>query len=93
MIVPTDSFGMVVYEVVHQRKPFDDIADITAAVTNMDSIPHVRPPIQAELPEFLKQMMTNCWLTTPGARWNIDQVQLQLQQADVGGLEKALMLQ
>ena len=87
-----DSFGMVVYEIVHQCRPFDDVADIVAAVTNLDSIPPLRPPVQAELPEFLKQIMINCWCTTPGARWTIDQVQAQLQQADVGGLEKAIML-
>ena len=92
LISPPDSFGMVAYEVVHQRKPFDDVLDVAAAVKNLDAIPPFRPLIQTELPQLVKATMTNCWRPSPGARWTIQQVQAQLQQGDMGGLGKATML-
>ncbi|XP_023703195.1 mitogen-activated protein kinase kinase kinase 7 isoform X2 [Cryptotermes secundus] len=67
------SWGIILWEVLSRRKPFDDIGG--SAFRIMWAV-HTgeRPPLISGCPKPIEQLMTSCWDKNPASRPSMDEV-------------------
>ncbi|KAK9090315.1 hypothetical protein Sjap_023492 [Stephania japonica] len=65
------SFAIVLWEVVHNRLPFEGMSNLQAAYAA--AFKNVRPSAE-DLPEDLALILTSCWKEDPNARPNFTQI-------------------
>lgn len=71
------SFAIVLWELLHNRMPFEGMSNLQAAYAA--AFKNVRPSAE-ELPEELSLLLTSCWNEDPNARPNFSQIIQMLLQ-------------
>ncbi|KAF5479686.1 hypothetical protein F2P56_000486 [Juglans regia] len=69
--VDTYSFAIVLWELIHNRLPFEGMSNLQAAYAA--AFKNVRPSAE-NLPEDLALIVTSCWKEDPNARPNFSQI-------------------
>ncbi|XP_044503585.1 serine/threonine-protein kinase STY13 [Mangifera indica] len=69
--VDTYSFGIVLWELIHNKLPFEGMSNLQAAYAA--AFKNVRPSAE-DLPEDLALIVTSCWKEDPNARPNFSQI-------------------
>ncbi|PIA26388.1 hypothetical protein AQUCO_09400029v1 [Aquilegia coerulea] len=70
------SFAIVLWELIHNRLPFEGMSNLQAAYAA--AFKNVRPSAE-DLPEDLALILTSCWKEDPNARPNFSQIIQMLQ--------------
>ncbi|KAF6137120.1 hypothetical protein GIB67_030884 [Kingdonia uniflora] len=65
------SYAIVLWELLHNKKPFGNMSNIQAAYAA--AFNNVRPSVE-NLPEDLALILTSCWTEDPNARPDFDQI-------------------
>ncbi|XP_031260195.1 serine/threonine-protein kinase STY13 [Pistacia vera] len=65
------SFGIVLWELIHNKLPFEGMSNLQAAYAA--AFKNVRPSAE-DLPEDLALIVTSCWKEDPNARPNFTQI-------------------
>lgn len=79
------SFGLILWELVAGKIPYEDMTPIQAAFAVVDK--NIRPVIPSECPPVMQALMEQCWSTQPEERpefWQVVKVLEQLESC-VGG--------
>ncbi|XP_042442289.1 serine/threonine-protein kinase STY13-like [Zingiber officinale] len=71
------SFGLVLWEMLHNQLPFQGMSNLQAAFAA--AFKNARPSTD-DLPEELALILTSCWMEDPNARPNFTQIVQMLQQ-------------
>ncbi|XP_059657984.1 serine/threonine-protein kinase STY13-like isoform X1 [Cornus florida] len=69
--VDTYSFAIVLWELLHNKLPFEGMSNLQAAYAA--AFKNVRPSLE-DLPEELAMILSSCWEEDPNARPNFSQV-------------------
>ncbi|KAK8955396.1 Serine/threonine-protein kinase HT1 [Platanthera guangdongensis] len=72
------SFGLVLWEMVTGRVPYEDMTQIQAAFAVVDK--NSRPTIPPDCPATLRSLMEKCWASVPGKRPDFWQIVKVLEQ-------------
>jgi hypothetical protein len=73
-------FGVVVWEIVTQQEPYQDIDDIHFSSGQQFAATSLQIPDQC--PTFLKEIMEKCWQTDPSERPTFEDIRLKLKSAE-----------
>jgi hypothetical protein len=73
------SFGIVLWELLTRREPFDDVHPVRAALQVMDGI---RPELPADLNPELRSLIQDCWHQEPDQRPTFHEIRLRLESVD-----------
>lgn len=84
------SFGLLLWEMVSGRMPFEEMTPIQAAFAVVDK--NLRPHVPPDCPAALRALIEQCWALRPDKRpefWQIVKVleQFQLALAETGSLD------
>ncbi|KAG7019614.1 Serine/threonine-protein kinase HT1 [Cucurbita argyrosperma subsp. argyrosperma] len=74
------SFGLILWELVAGKIPYEDMTPIQAAFAVVDK--NIRPAIPSECPPVMQALMEQCWSTQPEERpefWQVVKVLEQLE--------------
>ncbi|XP_074567239.1 serine/threonine-protein kinase STY13-like [Curcuma longa] len=71
------SFGLVLWEMLHNKLPFEGMSSLQAAFAA--TFKNARPSTD-DLPEELAFILTSCWMEDPSARPNFTQIVQMLKQ-------------
>eukprot|EP00049_Salpingoeca_infusionum_P008184 m.132642 g.132642 ORF g.132642 m.132642 type:complete len:578 (+) comp13940_c0_seq1:2404-4137(+) len=77
------AFGFIVYEAFSRKDPFDgedDVEKVVEAVVSKNK----RPPVPAECPPDIAQLMTECWEQTPTQRPTFNELQRRMANIESG---------
>lgn len=72
------SFGIILWEMFTGEIPYHDMSTIQAAFAVVDK--EVRPPVPANCPRPLKELMEECWATNPDKRPSFYEIVKRLDQ-------------
>jgi hypothetical protein len=72
------SFGVVCWETVTHKCPYEGLSQIQAALGVLNH--HLRPTVPADCPPFLRTLMTLCWGPEPEKRPTFAQILEMLEQ-------------
>ncbi|KAJ4750168.1 Protein kinase superfamily protein [Rhynchospora pubera] len=84
------SFGLLLWEMVSGRMPFEDMTPIQAAFAVVDK--NLRPAVPTDCPVALRALIEQCWALRPDKRpefWQIVKIleQFQLSLSETGSLD------
>jgi hypothetical protein len=61
------SFGIVVWEILNEKEPFDDIDDVSEIISGVTQH-NKRPPLNSKTHPSLNKLITDCWDQDPNLR-------------------------
>ena len=77
------SYGMVVYEIISRKVPYDDIS--TSTLVGSAVLQGKRPPVPTTLPPFLRPLLKDCWKEEPNQWPQFEVIVLTIQTESYEG--------